>query len=47
MMNYIFRLDNKTVTVRACDMRQARILAMAQYGREMYHAKLVKATNSI
>lgn len=45
MANYTFTLDNgETATVYACDMEQARILAMARNGRDYLWAKLTKIT---
>ena len=48
MMNYTFKAENgKTVTIYACDMEQARILAIARHGREFLWAKLTGATNKM
>lgn len=45
MMTCTFKMDRQEVSVRACDMYQARILAMAKYGKQWYHSKLVRISN--
>lgn len=48
MLTYTFKTANGEIAnVRACDTNQARILAMAFYGKQFYDAKLVKASNSL
>ena len=48
MMNYIFKSDSgKFATVRACDHRQAKILAVAYYGKDFLHSKCVGFNNKV
>ncbi len=48
MMNYTFKTEKgETATVRACDMKQAKILAIARHGRDFMWSKCVKMDNNI
>lgn len=46
MMNYIFKTEKgETARVRACDAKQARILAIARHGKDYMWATLIGADN--
>lgn len=46
MMYYTFKTEKGNLArVRACDMKQAKILAIARHGRDFMWAKLISADN--
>lgn len=48
MMSYIFKTKKGEIArVRACDMKQARILAIARYGKDYMWATLIGTDNKM
>lgn len=48
MMTFTFKTcAGDKFDIRACDLEQARVLAMVKFGTQGYRADLVKMTNAI